>query len=422
MSRLRHELVERAAALVAPLGEALMTPATIRRARFVPGPPRFLFGPYRKRGAAWERFTREIPAELLTVAGIRRDPAAAEEAFARGPVPVWAYLHADAAMFTLRQYWRSVGPILPLVSRALHRASQVGKRAPATGRAQADPAELTRELKELALSLGASAAGVAPYDPKYTFAEFQGQVVGDRVVILAIEQDWDATQACPSARSERASFIGYAQAFEAATKLVEFLQARGYRGQVHPLDGHSVEIHYGVQAGLGQLGLNGQLLTPQAGSRCRLLSLDTDAPLVLDVPVDYGIHKVCDACQACVERCPSGAIPNTRQMHRGVEKIKINTARCLPVVSQAEGCAVCMKVCPVQRYGLGAVLDEYERSGGILGRGTDELEGYDWPLDGRHYRPGERPTLRPEFFNPPGTDWDFKRETAPAGSATMKLS
>jgi epoxyqueuosine reductase len=61
------------------------------------------------------------------------------------------------------------------------------------------------------------------------------------------------------------------------------------------------------------------------------------------------------------------------------------------VVIQADGCAVCMKVCPVARYGLGAVHEHFASTGEILGRGSEELEGYVWPLDGRSYGPGEKP-------------------------------
>jgi hypothetical protein len=61
-----------------------------------------------------------------------------------------------------------------------------------------------------------------------------------------------------------------------------------------------------------------------------------------------------------------------------------------------------MKVCPVQRYGLEAVYEHFSRTGEVLGTGSDELEGYDWPLDGRHYGPGERPQLAGSFFVVPG--------------------
>jgi hypothetical protein len=86
---------------------------------------------------------------------------------------------------------------------------------------------------------------------------------------------------------------------------------------------------------------------------------------------------------------------------RGIVKASINTKRCFPIVGQAHGCAICMKVCPVQRYGLDAVMDEFERSGMILGKGTEELESYHWPLDGKTYGPGERPFISPELIEPP---------------------
>jgi ferredoxin len=115
-----------------------------------------------------------------------------------------------------------------------------------------------------------------------------------------------------------------------------------------------------------------------------------------------------------VRRCPPGAITAQRKLHRGVMKAKIDTARCFPVIAQTDACAVCMKVCPVQRYGLNAVVQEWEASGKILGKDTDELEGYYWPPDGKYYPPGVRPKLSKEFLNPypPGTELDLTK-TAP---------
>jgi len=130
--------------------------------------------------------------------------------------------------------------------------------------------------------------------------------------------------------------------------------------------------------------------------------IQTNAPLDFDKPADYGIPKICDACKICVRRCPPGAISSRRQMYRGVEKAKIKLTRCWPTTVQAHGCAICTKVCPVQKYGLTPVIDEYKKSGRILGKDTDHLEGYDW-IDGRRYSVGQRPKLddawfaRPEF-------------------------
>ena len=135
----------------------------------------------------------------------------------------------------------------------------------------------------------------------------------------------------------------------------------------------------------------------------------------------FGLNGVCDACQVCVRRCPTGAIPLRRAAHRGITKSKIKLDRCLPVVGQAQGCAVCMKVCPVQKYGLDDVLAHYERTGEILGKGTDELEGYTWPLDGRTYGAGQKPRIDTQtLLRPPDLVLDPTR-TEPRDAGPLRL-
>jgi epoxyqueuosine reductase QueG len=281
-------------------------------------------------------------------------------------------------------------------------------------KAAADPAELTAAVRAEAARLGISRIGIAKNDPLYTFADSDAQQF-ETVIVCVQEQDWEMTQTAPSNRAEVGAFHGYVEGLNRSSALSEFLKARGYRTVAQGPAGDAIAIHYAVASGLGQLGLNGQLLTPQAGSRCRLLLLTTQAPLVCDEPVDHGLHGVCDECRACVRNCPVGAIPQARRPYRGVEKAKLNTERCLPIVLQVSGCAICMKVCPVQRYGLAAILEHRERTGEILGTGSDELEGYDWPLDGRHYGPGETPRVEREVLRPPNLLFDPQRREPPPG-------
>jgi ferredoxin len=281
---------------------------------------------------------------------------------------------------------------------ALQRTASAGRQVSTSPDLRPPPETETQLLRNKAAELGLSAIGIAAYDKKYTVAQHLGLQIGDHVIVCVLEQNYVATQSIPSPAAERAEFHAYVDLMNLATALTQYLQQRGHRAEVHPADGPYIILHYAVASGLGQLGLNGQLLTPHAGSRCRLVAITTDAPLIHDYPVDYGIHKLCDECQACVRRCPSGAIPSTRGYYRGVEKAKINPKRCMPVVAQAEGCAICMKVCPVQRYGLDKVYEHYELTGDILGRGSEELESYVWPLDGSRYPPGRRPRLPRDFF------------------------
>jgi epoxyqueuosine reductase len=64
--------------------------------------------------------------------------------------------------------------------------------------------------------------------------------------------------------------------------------------------------HAAVAAGLGVLGLNNLLLTPQYGPRQRLVSIITCAPLAPDPLV---VEPVClgEKCSLCSRRCPAHA-------------------------------------------------------------------------------------------------------------------
>ncbi len=347
-----------------------------------------------------------VPDDLLTAPGERIDPDEALAAFEREPLHSFVALHYESCVWEMARGWQVFLRFAPMLARADRSAERAESNpsptasANGTGSRDSDQA-LTSSLRGYAAALGLGALGVTAFDRKYMTEQGIGTEAGNRVVVVALEQQYEATQLTPSDRSLAATYDSEAESLDLTVRLVQFLQARGFRARAHG-KGDGMTIPFAVAAGMGQLGLNGQLLTPAAGSRCRLFMLSTNAPLVLDQPVDYGVHGICDRCQACVRRCPVGAIPRRRRVDRGVEKIKINQKRCFTTVAQVKGCGICMKVCPIQRYGLGAVLDEFARSGRILGRHTDDLEGYDWPLDGRHYGPGERPRLPLEFHTPPG--------------------
>jgi len=365
---------------------------------------------------AWAPYRRTVPTSLQSTPGIRRDREAEDRAHATEPLHDFHALHGPAITWILKQHWHLLAPRLPRMARVALRERATARVTPASAAPACDPAKLTADLRRHAAAIGLSAVGIAAFDSRYHYVEHRGRERGDRVVVGLVEQSWAAVQRAPSPVSERSTFEAQTTSHELMVEIAHWLHARGYAAAAEPGDGYGIVIHYAVQAGLGQLGLNGQLLTPQAGSRCRPTLLTTDAPLELDAPRDFGLTRICDACQVCVRRCPTGAIPARRWMSRGVEKAKINVSRCLPVMGHAFGCAICMKVCPIQRYGLERVTDEFERSGTILGKGTDELEGYRWPVDGRFYGSGRKPPIPPGFTRPPDLPFDPPQYRKPANA------
>ena len=281
---------------------------------------------------------------------------------------------------------------------------EIEPTAPPVGR------DITEEIRTKARELGFGEVGFTRYDRHYTYASKKRWAKFDHAICLALEQDYAQTQTIPSLEAEFAHFGTYEIEGALALELGDYIRSFGYYAQLHsPNDNSAAYIPMFVAAGLGQLGANGQLLSPHFGSRARLMIITTDAPVTYDEPVDYGIHKFCQQCQVCVNRCPGRALVKEKVWYRGVEKNKLIYDRCRPVMARYEGCAVCMKVCPIQRYGMKPVMEHYVETGAVLGKGTDNLEGYTI-RDKGYFGPGELPQFDREFFDFPHgkrEDWLF---------------
>ena len=169
--------------------------------------------------------------------------------------------------------------------------------------------DVTEEIRTKARELGFGEVGFTKFDRRYVYVSKKRWVKYQHAICLAMEQDYEATQTITSIEAERAHFGLYEEMGDLGLQLIDHIRSLGYHGQMHsPSDDSAVFIPMFVAAGLGQLGANGQLLSPHFGSRSRLAIVTTDAPVTYDGPVDYGMHKFCQLCQVCVGRCPGRAL------------------------------------------------------------------------------------------------------------------
>ena len=346
-----------------------------------------------------------IPEELVTVPGVPQDPNTVNFYSRNDPLENHATEHSAWATWFFRN-----GSIIeafeehlkldrPIVGEARDSGDLEPTSEPAAGE------DVTSEIKEKALEVGFGAVGITAYDHRYTYKSKKKWVKPfPHAICLAIEQPYEETQMIPGEKAEKGAFETYRLGGKAALELAAYIRSLGYHAQVQSFaDAASAVIPMFVAAGMGQQGAMGYLLSPHFGSRVRLLLITTDALVTYDQPVDYGIHAFCTICQVCVNRCPGRALMREKVWWRGVEKFKVIAKRCRPVLTRYSVCGICMKVCPVQRYGLKPVMEHYAATGQVLGKGTHNLEGYEMGEMG-YFGPSELPSFDKEFFdNPEGT-------------------
>lgn len=100
--------------------------------------------------------------------------------------------------------------------------------------------------------------------------------------------------------------------------------------------------HAAEAAGLGKLGKNSLLITPEFGNRVYLVSVVTN----LDLEPDPKIEKeLCPPqCALCIKACPVGAIKNGQRVDQKACRSFMPLE--LPKGQIVENCRECRKVCP----------------------------------------------------------------------------
>ncbi|MBM3541914.1 MAG: hypothetical protein FJX51_07695 [Alphaproteobacteria bacterium] len=344
----------------------------------------------------------DVPNDLRSVPGAPKDRAQ-EAFFARhyrepnfktSPINQTYHKVVTAAPGYVGETYRRLGEKYgDLIARVNESAQTFHLRAPAEPR---DPSsDLTDAIRAAALDAGADVVGFADFDRTYVTADTLDDALFQNVIVLGRAFDWETTDKAPSVEWDVHSYDTSLALALAAHEVAAFILAKGYRVQFIAGTGLPGEkmvapiLPYAIESGLGQMGANGTMLTPEFGSRLRLMGLSTDAPVTHGKPRDIGVNVLCDKCQVCVARCPGRALSRVKVQWHGVTKYKVVADRCLPILRFAE-CNVCTKVCPVQHFGLKAVLDHWRETGAVLGKGTAALESYEMFEKGR-FGPGELP-------------------------------
>ena len=230
------------------------------------------------------------------------------------------------------------------------------------------PEENNADVKRAGRFLGADSVGVCAFDERWVYTHNYSRMnqtdkpmdLPDdlpHVVVIVNEMHHDTIKTVPSALSGAATGQGYSKDIIAVLSLTQYIRNLGYRA-VASLNDTALSIPLAIQAGLGQYGRHGLLITPEFGPRVRIAKIFTDLPLAHDKPIDFGVTEFCNLCRRCSKGCPPKAIPDgapSEERHSvsnlvGVKKWTTNADKCFKFwTNQGTDCSICIRVCPYNK-------------------------------------------------------------------------
>jgi NAD-dependent dihydropyrimidine dehydrogenase PreA subunit len=219
-----------------------------------------------------------------------------------------------------------------------------------------DPERMAQDIKSKARELGASLVGLTRVTERALYEGHEAPF--PHCVSLGLAMDRGEMRHAPQERAAVEVMRTYREISRIAVRLAEHIRGLGWNAKAYgnPNSTEILHIPLAVDAGLGELGKHGSMISREHGSNFRLAAVLTDLPFAFDSRVDVGVEDLCLVCRRCVEDCPPEAILDEKQLVRGEKRWYVDFDRCIPYFVKTYGCAICIEVCPWSEPGRGEEL------------------------------------------------------------------
>ncbi|MFA9389221.1 MAG: 4Fe-4S dicluster domain-containing protein [Prolixibacteraceae bacterium] len=205
--------------------------------------------------------------------------------------------------------------------------------------------------------LGAVSVGFTPLYPHHFYSiKGRGTNYGKPIrnshqfaIAITVEMNKEAVDQAPFAPVIVESTKQYLHAGKVAIGLAEYIRQLGFDATAH------IDANYEVicplvamDAGLGDIGRMGLLMTPNLGPRVRIAVVSTNLQLKPSKSLTRNsVQYFCMICKKCAAACPSQAIQKSNEIKNGQVRYRINHERCYGFWARiGTDCARCMSVCP----------------------------------------------------------------------------
>lgn len=226
-----------------------------------------------------------------------------------------------------------------------------------------DVDEITKEITRYAKQLHAKQVSVVSLLDHHLYStKGRGENYGREIqkkhtfsIVMTVEMDRLLNRTAPTAPTTCESAVKYLQSGEIAVEIAAYIRKLGYSARAH------IDANYellcpliGRDAGLGEIGRMGILMSPELGPRFRISVVTTSLPLKSNKRKrDLSMLEFCQLCNKCSNNCPANAIPKAGMREiNGVKRWQINQDACFSYWKKVgTDCGKCMAVCPYSHPG-----------------------------------------------------------------------
>ena len=220
--------------------------------------------------------------------------------------------------------------------------------------------QFTQEVKDTAMKFGASLVGICALNRNWLYeTSMYGQPVDvspeyTHAIVMIIPMNEDISHS-PDWSAITSGGIAYSQMAFVASSVAQFIRHLGYKA-ISSGNDTALNIPLAIDAGLGELGRNGMLVTPEYGATVRICKVLTDIPLKTDKPIDFSLQEICRHCTLCINACEVSAISRDSEPSYAVKSVSNSTGvkrwvvdvdKCYMFwVENGGGCSSCIAACP----------------------------------------------------------------------------
>ncbi len=217
--------------------------------------------------------------------------------------------------------------------------------------------DFLEEFENYARSMGINNIGYTQLTPdlliKDKFIQYPNTIV------LNFEMSQAIIETEPGNEAKKLNDDAYAKLADLTYKLSDYLREHGFATEVaHPYGGIVNFSALGQKAGLGYIGQNGLLISPELGPRQKISAIFVSIANLPKASADHSwIPDYCDKCGKCVKACPENALIENETCC-GAKEIELIQKNC---IGCSQGCTYCIEACPFTDKGYEHVKGKFDK-------------------------------------------------------------